>query len=158
MQVRHGRFAQAIRLGALLAAALVGVGAAPAPPNNNRIAEFPKTYPLAFRLFRQIVPDQLLGLPFIGSLDNAPGDGPVRAISMDGRTLMRAFSCMPHDCIDQTLTVLFTPDQKHLVAQAMIINAKGKTSYVIMGEPSARERACLRLASRLDFDGRNTTC
>lgn len=141
----------------LAAAVLIGGGAAPRL-NNNRLADFPRRFPIAFKAFRDSAPDALLNLPYIGSLDNAAGDGEIRQVTMDGQVMVRAFSCLPHDCVDQTLTVIFTPDQKRVVAVAKIINSRLKFSYVIMGEPSPRELTCLIQAARLDFEARNSKC
>jgi hypothetical protein len=41
---------------------------------------------------------------------------------------------------------------------AKVVNSNPKTSYVIMGEPSARELACLTRASQLDLERRNVQC
>jgi Inhibitor of vertebrate lysozyme (Ivy) len=146
------------RATALASAGLVCLGALAARAGENRHAEFPTHYPKAFGLFERMAPDALLSLPFIGSLDNAADDGGVREITMDGKPLLRAFACMPHDCVGETLTVLFTPDQTRVVARARIVNSNLQASFVIMGEPTARELACLERASQIDFERHNRVC
>jgi hypothetical protein len=143
---------------ALATACLVCLGPSTQAAEENRLAQFPRDYPKAFSLFRRLAPDSLLPLPFIGSLDNAADDGGVRNITMDGKPLVRAFACMPHDCAGENVTVLFTPDQTRVVAKARIVNSHIQTSFVIMGEPTARELACLDRVSQVDFEKRNLVC
>lgn len=136
---------RAVRLAAIAAIMLLGVGALPlaASAAEAYIFDLKKTNPRMMPAFRKIVPANLKSLPWIADLDGV--SIPVETLAGAGARRFLGMVCQPHDCGDNKLAFLLSADGSRAVA---LLKSRNRTSgrELVLGSPDDAELALLRRA------------
>jgi len=109
---------------------------------TNYTAELARHYPTAYRRYLSELPAGLAALPWLHQLER-DANGEVRRFTVAGRPMLYAFACVPHDCANNSLDLLFAPDQSRVVGLVHLETKAGGESVVTIGEPTPAETACL---------------
>lgn len=110
--------------------------AAPAP----YVFDIPKKFPAAYAGYRKALPVQYRSDPWLARLEGA--SGPMKASVVDGKPMLSANECQPHDCGFNDLYVLVTPQR--MVAMAALTDDNQRSSTLFIGNPTSSEKACLK--------------
>src|ERR1700753_1319777 len=100
-------------------------------PNAPQTGDVPKKYPAAMSSFRAILPKNMMGESWLYNLDGVGEQllekdiGPYQSLA--------GWGCKPHECAQNIVGFLVTPDGKRAIAEISIA-AHGHNEY--LGKPT----------------------
>ena len=98
-------------------------------------------YPVAYRQYLVELPASVASLRWLRHLDEDLGS-PVERVTVGGRATLKGSACVPHNCGDNSVDLLFSPDQSHIVGMVRL-GSDDSARLITIGKPSAAEMACL---------------
>ncbi len=128
----------------------------PPPTHPVEVYSFdlPKEYPLAAASWKANLPLDFQDLAWAANLEGV--GSPLRTVTLNRRQVLFGSLCEPHNCGNNRVGFVLTPDQRRVVGFVQITDDRsGAVSLTAVGSPTREEQACLL---KLDDDLEATTC
>ena len=136
------------------APAPVTVQPQPRRPEEVYSFDLPKEYPLAAASWKANLPLDFQDFAWAAKFEGV--GSPLRTVTMNGKRVLFGFICEPHNCGNNHVGFLFTPDQRRVVGFVQVTDDQsGAVSLTPVGSPSREEQSCLM---KLNDDLEATTC
>ena len=150
----------------LLAGSAPGAAlATDSPPTDlsGYTAHLATSRPSVYRRWREILPVQFAGTRWLSRFEGVTA--PTRTVAVGGATMIFGSACKPHDCGDNQVALLASPDGSRVVAVVHLStgtrmrNGTWTTdrAVLILGSPSDVELSCLKTVDA-DKEARVQSC